>query len=162
MIRERLAGRPLARERRHGGGRVPGFGRGDFGGKFVLGCCALQFLQRQFKLIQKPRGTFRTRAIAVAVKLLDLQLQTHDQRLVIGLLSTRRGGLCARDDQGRFQRFDVVWQAFSTGFHEVDGITESAICGNLFAAPQNFLYAYPALCGRQVRCGFLQSIASNR
>jgi hypothetical protein len=33
MIRERLAGRPLARERRHSGGVVPGFRRGDFGGK---------------------------------------------------------------------------------------------------------------------------------
>jgi len=59
MIRERLAGRPLARERRHGGGRVPGFGRGDFGGKFVLGCCALQFLQRR----RRPVSTTSNRLV---------------------------------------------------------------------------------------------------
>jgi hypothetical protein len=61
-----------------------------------------------------------------------------DQRLVIGLLSTRRGSLRARDNQGRLQRFDVVWQGFNTSFHEADGITKSAICGDFFSAPQNF------------------------
>ena len=54
MIRERLAGRSLARERGHL--RGCSFGRGHFGGKFVLGRRGLQFLQRQFKLIQQPRG----------------------------------------------------------------------------------------------------------
>jgi len=48
MIRERVAGRPLSRERRH----LRGFGRRHFGGKFVLGRRGLQFLQRQFELIQ--------------------------------------------------------------------------------------------------------------
>ncbi len=104
MIRERLAGRPLARERRH----LCGFGRRHFGGKFVLGRRALQFLQRQLELIQKPRGALRVRAIAITVQLLDLQLQMGDQRLVIGLLSPGGGSLRAIDNQGRFQRFDVV------------------------------------------------------
>jgi hypothetical protein len=67
-----------------------------------------------------------------------MQLQMTDQRLVIGLLSTRRGGLRASDNQGRFQRFDVIWQGFNTSFHEADGITKSAICGDFFSAPQNF------------------------
>jgi hypothetical protein len=62
-----------------------------------------------------------------------------DQRLVIGLLSTCRGSLRARDNQGRFQRFDVVWQGFNTSFHEADGITKSAICGDFFPHPRTFL-----------------------
>jgi hypothetical protein len=33
---------------------------------------------------------------------------------------------------------------------------------NFFSAAQNIFYAYPALRGRQVCCGFLQSIASSR
>jgi hypothetical protein len=86
------------RDRRHGGGCIRGLGRGHFGGKFVLGRRGLQFLQRQFQLMQKPRGALRARAITVAVQLLDLQLQMSDQRLVIGLLSTRRGGLGTRDN----------------------------------------------------------------
>ncbi len=90
------AGRPLARERRH----PRGFGRRHFGGKFVLGRRALQFLQRQLKLIQKPRGALRARAIAITVQLLDLQLQMGDQRLVIGLLSPGGGSLRASDNQG--------------------------------------------------------------
>ncbi|HXN67435.1 MAG TPA: hypothetical protein VN926_07235 [Bradyrhizobium sp.] len=61
-----------------------------------------------------------------------------DQRLVIGLLSTRRGSLRASDNQGRFQRFDVVWQAFNTGFHEADGITKLAICGDFFLQLRTF------------------------
>jgi hypothetical protein len=54
------------------------------------------------------------------------------------LLSARRRSLGARDNQGRLQRFDVVWQGFNTSFHEADGITRSAICGDFFSAPQNF------------------------
>src|SRR5665213_1071760 len=145
MIRERLAGRSLARERRHGGGCVRGFGRRDFGGKLVLGRRGLQFLQRQFQLVQKSRGTLRARAMTVTVQLLDLQLQMSDQRLVVGLLSTRRGGLRARDNQGRFQRFDVVWQGFNTSCHEADGITKSAICGDFFSYPRAFLSLARAL-----------------
>ena len=64
MIRERLAGRRL---RVNDATVVVVFLA--FGGKFVLGRCALQFIQRQFKLIQKPRGTLRARAIPVAVQL---------------------------------------------------------------------------------------------
>ncbi len=143
MVRERLAGRPLARERRH----PRGFGRRHFGGKFVLGRRALQFLQRQLKLIQKPRGALRARAIAITVQLLDLQLQMGDQRLVIGLLSPGGGSLRASDNQGRFQRFDVVWQGSNTSFHEADGITKSAICGDFLLLLRTF-FTYPALCGR--------------
>src|SRR6478736_3254898 len=73
MIRERLAGRSLTRERGHL--RGCSFGSGLFGSKFVLGRRGLQFLQRQLKVIQQPRGALGPRAITVAVQLLDLQLQ---------------------------------------------------------------------------------------
>ena len=46
--------------------------------------------------------------IAITVQLLDLQIQMGGQRLVIGLLSPGGGSLRASDNQGRFQRFDVV------------------------------------------------------
>src|ERR1700733_7186101 len=139
MIRERFAGRPLARGGRH----LRGFGRRHFGGELVLGRCGLQFLQRQLELIQKPRGALRARAITVAVQLLDLQLQVGDQRLVIGLLSTRRSGLRTSDNQGRFQRFDVRWEGVNPSFYESYGITKSAICGDFFSAPQNFFKPSP-------------------
>jgi hypothetical protein len=61
-----------------------------------------------------------------------------DQRLVIGLLSSGSRSLRACDDQGRFQRFDVVWQGFNTSFHEADGITKSAICGDFFLHLRTF------------------------
>jgi hypothetical protein len=148
MIREQFAGRPFARERRHGGG----FGHRHFGGKFVLRRRGLQFLQRQFKLIQQPRGTLRARAIAVTVQLLDLQLQMGDQRLVVGGLGFGDGRLrfrdnpsAALDDQCRFQRFDVIWQSFNTSFHKADGITKSAICGDFFCTPELFLSLARAL-----------------
>ena len=83
MIRERLAGRSLARKRRHGRGCVLG-GRGHFGRKFVFGRRGLQLLERQFKLIDQPRGALRSLPVTVTVQLGDLQLLLRDQRLVVG------------------------------------------------------------------------------
>ena len=166
MIRERLAGRSLARERGHL--RGCGFGRGHFGGKFVLGRRGLQFLQRQFKLIQQPRGALGPRAITVAVQLLDLQLQMSDQRLVIGCPGSGKAASSPRNPLPRSMTSAAFSASISSGrassrrFHDADGITKSAICGDFFSAAQNIFYAYPALCGRQVCCGFLQSIASSK
>jgi hypothetical protein len=78
--------------------------------RVVLSGRGLQFLERQFQLIQKPRGALRARAIAVAVELLDLQLQMNNQRLVVGLLSSRGRSLRARNNQCCFQHVNVVWQ----------------------------------------------------
>ena len=61
-----------------------------------------------------------------------------DQRPVIGLLSPGGRSLRACDDQGRFQCFDVVWHGFNTSFHEADGITKSAICGDFFLHLRSF------------------------
>ena len=69
----------------------------------------------------------------------------RDQRLIIGLLSPGGGGLRACDNQGCFQRFDVVWQGFNTSFHDADGITKSAICGDFFLLLRYFLWLSGAL-----------------
>ena len=93
----------------------------------------------------------------------------RDQRLVVGgpgfgegCIRLRGNPFSALNDQRRFQRFDIIGQRFIAAFHDADGITKSAICVDFFSAAQNIFYAYPALRGRQVCCGFLQSIASSK
>src|SRR3954447_13474020 len=86
--------------------------------EFVLRRRAFQLLQCQLELIQQPRGALRAWTIAVAVKFLDLQLQMSDQRLIIGLLSSGSRGLCASNNQRRFQRVNVIWQSFETSIHD--------------------------------------------
>src|ERR1700686_1064091 len=66
-----------------------------------------------------------------------------DKRLVVGLLSPGGGSLRASDNQGRFQRFDVVWQGSHTSFHEADGITKSAICDDFSPQPRTFFKPSP-------------------
>jgi transposase len=87
MIRERFAGWPMARERCHGGGGVRDLGRRHFGGEFIL-CRGFEFLQRQLKLFQKPRGALRARAIAITVQLLDLQLSIGVQ-IIAGRMTAK-------------------------------------------------------------------------
>jgi hypothetical protein len=91
-----------------------------------------------------------------------------DQCLVIGgpafdegCIRLRNNPSAALNDQRRFQRFDIIRQRFVAAFHDADGIIKSAICGDFFLQLRTFFYAYPALCGRKVCCGFLQSIASS-
>jgi hypothetical protein len=50
-----------------------------------------------------------------------------DQCLVIGLPGAGGRSLRASNDQGRFQRFEVVWQRFKAVTHDLDGITKRAI-----------------------------------
>jgi hypothetical protein len=74
MLREWFARRPLARERRHG----RRLGGGPLGGELVLGGRRFQLLQLQFQLIDEARGALRALAEALAVELLDLELQMRD------------------------------------------------------------------------------------
>ena len=158
MLGEGFAGRSLAGERRH----RRRLGRGDFGGEFVLGGRCLQFLQLQFQLLHKPGGALRARAIAIPIELRDLQLEMGDQGLVVGLLSPGGRDLGARHDQRRLQRVEIVWQRFRGGIHDPDEIIKCAIWDALFYASGQLFSAYPALRGRQVCCGFRQSIASSK
>jgi hypothetical protein len=95
--------------------------------------------------MQKPGGAFRAWAIAVAIELLDLQLQMSNQRLVVGLPSARDGDLRASNDQCRLQRLDIVWQGFRTGAHDADRIIKPAICGDFFLSFRTFLSLSRAL-----------------
>ncbi len=65
-------------------------------------------------------------------------LQMGDQRLVIGLLSSGSRSLRASDNQGRFQRFDVVWQGFNTSFHEVMESQNQRFAATFFRTPELF------------------------
>jgi hypothetical protein len=104
MLRERFARRPLARERRHG----RRLGGGPLGGELVLGGRRFQLLQLQFQLIDEARGALRALAEALAVELLDLELQMRDQCLVGRQLRPGGGGLRLCHDQRRFERIDIV------------------------------------------------------
>ena len=119
--------RPLAGERRH----RRGLGRCHLGGDLVLGSRALQFLELQLHLIEKPCGALRARPIELARQLLDLQLQMGDQGLVVGGLGSGHREFCfgvdrpgclddsliARGNQRCLQRFDVIWKGFTTRIH---------------------------------------------
>jgi hypothetical protein len=157
MLGKGFARRPLARERR--GRRLGG---GPLGGEFVLGGRSLKLLELQLQLIQKLGGALRARAEAIPVELLDLQLEMGDQGLVIGPLSPDGGDLGARRDQRRLQRFDVVRQGFEGGAHALMESQNQRFVASLSVLRAIFFAAYPALSGRQVCCGFRQSIASRR
>jgi hypothetical protein len=109
----------------------------SLGREFVFGGRGLQLLQRQFELIQQPRGALRARAITVAIEFLDLQLQVGNQRLVVGgfgsrhrefrfgMDGSRRFGdkLVLRNEQRRLQRVDVICSAVTSRIHAPDRIT---------------------------------------
>ena len=123
MLGEGFSRRPLAGERRH----LRGLGHRHLGGDLILGGRGLQFRELQLELIQKPRGAFRARTIALTVQLLDLQFLMSNQRLIVGALRAGRGNLGACRDQRRLQLFDVVWQRFRAGVHGSDRIIKSLI-----------------------------------
>jgi hypothetical protein len=77
VLGEGLARRALAGEGRHR----------HLGGDLVLGGRALQLLELQLGLIQKPRRTLQARAIELARQLRDPQPLVGDQGLIIGALA---------------------------------------------------------------------------
>ena len=113
MLGEGLTRRALARERSHGrglGGRL-------LGGDLVLGCGRLQLFQLQLQLIEKARGALRALAEALALELLDLELQVRDQRPVGGQLGAGGSRLGLRREQGCLQCLDIVWERCGIGLH---------------------------------------------
>ncbi len=72
-------------------GRCSGNGLRD--GRLRVNGRRFQLLQLQFQLIDEARGALRALAEALAVELLDLELQMCDQRLVGGQLRPGGGGL---------------------------------------------------------------------
>ncbi len=152
MVRERLAGLgPLARERRHPRGSWPPPFRRQVRPRSPSPPVPPASTQADPKA---ARCALRARAIAITVQLLDLQLQMGDQRLVIGLLSPGGGSLRASDNQGRFQRLDVVWQGSNTSFHEADGIHKISDLRRLSSAAQNIFCLSGVPAAAKICCGF--------
>ncbi len=106
VVGKRLARRALAGERANTRGL-----RGVlFGAQFVLGRRGLQLFKLQFHLIEQAAATLRTLAEKRASEFLNLQLEVRDQRLGIGALGTRRGGIGTGGKKRRLERLDVVRQ----------------------------------------------------
>ena len=172
MFGERLACRALAGEGRDGRGprhRV-------LGGQLILGRRGFEFLELQLELVKQPGAALGTLAEAIAVELLDPQLEVGDQSLVVGDLGPQRGsfrrhrhGMRTRCDEQPLQALGIIGQEIDRR-HRVytraqtrrlvvnsmraDSIRRTGVCEA--KRPQ------PASSGRQVCCGWRQSIPSSR
>ena len=99
MIREGLAGRPLALEGLDG--LCPR--RCLLGPQFILGSRCLQLFELKLHLFQQARLALRAGAIELAPQLLDLELEMADERfrarqirLGVGCFGTSNGKPCLR------------------------------------------------------------------
>ncbi len=113
VLGERLAGRTLARERRHAGG----LGRRQLGGELVLRGRGFQLLELQLQLIEQTPCALRARSVSIPLELLDLQLQMGDQGLVVGGLGPGPSELGTRREQRRLERFNVVGKGVEASVH---------------------------------------------
>ena len=113
VLGERLAGRTLARERRHAGG----LSRRQLGGELVLRGRGFQLLELQLQLIEQTPCALRARSVSIPLELLDLQLQMGDQGLVVGGLGPGPSELGARGEQRRLERFNVVGKGVEASVH---------------------------------------------
>ncbi len=116
MVGERPSARALAGEACD----VGDLGGGSLGSQLVLGRRGLQLLQLQFHLVQQAGGALGARAEAVAVELLDLQLEMGDQGQVAGFLRQGGGNVGACGQQGCLERVDVIRQGGKLGVHAGD------------------------------------------
>ena len=140
--------------------------RRSFGRQLVLGRCRLQVFQLKFHLLQQPRLALRAAAVKLPAKLLDLELEMGDQRFRAGVhrLGASRNGLgfhtrplgkargALREDH-RMSGGKIGWQRFRRRCHTARESYSSA------TAKQN---RHPTEVGRQVSCGFRQSIPDSR
>jgi hypothetical protein len=161
MLGKGLARRSPTGERHDLGGAR----RGLFGGDLVLGRRTRQFVEPQGELIEQSHHTLGALTVELALQLGDLQLLVRDQRLVVGGARPGIGQLrldLERPRGGRLQRSlergNIIRRGGDGVGHGEDGITprrpwhrKNAPC-----RPR-----YPATSGRQVRCGFLQSMPSS-
>lgn len=123
-----------------------------------LARCGFQFLELQLHLVEQLAAMLGGRAEAVMAELGDHQLQVRDHRLgargaCFGLPPGRALG-----QQRRLQRFDVVRERFGAGIHGGNriAVVRSRAC-RICTNGQD----YPAVSGRQVRCGWRQSMPSS-
>ena len=177
VVRPGLADRPLARE----GANLARLGRRSLGGEFILGRGGDEVFEFQLQLLNQPRRALRALPVEFALELLDPQLKMRDQRCGVRQLRARircfslclgrrdlqvrhlhlRQAECGFDAQPRFvfglQRREgggeIGRKSARAGRHNRIMIRGA----NIFN--QN---VYPTRVGRNVSCGFLQSIPERR
>jgi hypothetical protein len=163
MIGERLARRPPALERLY----CLRPGRRLLSRQLVLGRCRLQVFQLKFHLLQEPRLALRARPIDFAPQLLDLKLEMGDQRFAAGqvrlgigrfgfgshCISLRHDSRVTLRQNHRMSGGKIGWQRFKLRCHSARESYSSA------TSKQN---RHPTEVGRQVSCGFRQSIPDSK
>src|SRR5262245_14275966 len=156
MVGEWFAGRPLALKRFD---RLRPC-RCFLGRQLILGRCRFQVFQLKFHLLQQPSRALRAAAVKRPAKLLDLKLEMGDQHFRAGVYRLRasRNGFgfnpCgALGDDHRMRAGKIGWQRFRGRCHTATESYSSA------TAKQN---RHPADVGRQVSCGWRQSIPDSK
>ena len=88
MLGKWLPDRPLALERRDAGG----VGRSDLGGEAVLAGVGFEIFEMKLHLLEQATAALGARAVLLAPKPGDLQLEMRDDRLNGALAGDRTGG----------------------------------------------------------------------
>ena len=164
MLGERLARRPLALERLD---RLR-LRRRLLGRQFVLGRGRLQLFELQLHLLQQPRLALRAAAVKLAPQLLDLQLEMGDQRFGAGQvrLGIGRFGLGDSPQRPRPARARRAPRGSSHARRQdrmgaIQNVDVTRRWNHIRqqSASQN---RHPTEVGRQVSCGWRQSIPDSR
>ncbi len=131
--------------------------------QFVLGRRGLQLLELQLHLLEQPGLALRAAAVELAPQLLDLQLQMGDQRLGAGVLPadrTRRLRASASNPRAARSARIIAWAAArsvgSGSKRRCHTATESYSPAAAKPKP------HPTAVGRQVSCGWRQSMPESR
>jgi hypothetical protein len=164
MLREGVTVGTLAREPRYRGRS----GDGGFRGQFVFRGFGLQLIEYKRQLIDQSHRAFGTLPIQLAFQLGDPQFLVGDQCHVLRGFGTRDGqfrgdfqSFRALADQRRFQRIDRARKTVVSPIHGMQRIIIRPICDTPKCIRSDISASQPALLGRHVSCGFLQSIPSS-
>ena len=116
-----LPDRPLALERRDAGG----VGRNDLGGEAVLAGVGFEIFEMKLHLLEQATAALGARAVLLAPKPGDLQLETRDDRLNGALAGDRTGGArlglvgtLQRSGEQRLERSNIVRKGRNSRCHE--------------------------------------------
>ena len=174
VVRPGLADRPLARE----GADLARRGGCGLRGEFVLGCGGDEVFEFQFQLLDQSRRALGALAIEFALELLDPQFEMRDQRRAVRQASARALAASAAAAAASPKpasapvalRFDPQ-PRFAFGLQRREGDGEIGrksararrSCGHQIRSTNIFNQnIYPTRVGRNVSCGFLQSIPERR
>ena len=121
MLGKWLPDRPLALERRDAGG----VGRSDLGGEAVLAGVGFEIFEMKLHLLEQATAALGARAVLLAPKPGDLQLEMRDDRLNGALAGDRTGGArlglvgtLQRSGEQRLERSDIVRKGRNSRCHE--------------------------------------------